>query len=196
MSPEWTANIIWFVWYATWIAAVLWSAKTRVQLGTDMMGMSRLFFSLGLVLLFIPSVAGVSRAPFAATFMQPLWHAPDAAKWALVGLIVLAFAFCWWARLHLGRLWSGFVTLKEGHHIVDTGPYGIVRHPIYSGIIFAALMTALLKATPMALAGFALTFLGLWMIARVEERFLREQLGADAYNAYKSRVGMLAPKMG
>src|SRR5580704_19556857 len=130
-----------------------------------MVGISRLFFSFGLVMLFIPSFAGadVSRAPFAAAFLAPLWHAPDAAKWALVGLIVLAFAFCWWARLHLGRLWSGFVTLKEGHHIIDTGPYAVVRHPIYSGVIFAALTTALVRASPAGLLGFVLLAMGFSM---------------------------------
>ena len=106
------------------------------------------------------------------------------------------FAFCWWARLHLGKLWSGFVTLKEGHYIVDTGPYGLVRHPIYTGVMFAALMTALLRATPLAFAGFALVVLGLSMIAKTEERFLSEQLGAEAYGSYKKRVPMLVPGVG
>ena len=91
----------------------------------------------------------------------------------MVGLAALGFAFCWWARLYLGRLWSGSVTRKEGHHIVDTGPYRLVRHPIYSGIILAALATAIERGTPVSFAGFAVMTLGWWIKARLEKRFLR-----------------------
>lgn len=40
-----------------------------------------------------------------------------------------------WARVHLGRNWSGIVTVKEDHELIRTGPYGYVRHPIYTGLI-------------------------------------------------------------
>jgi protein-S-isoprenylcysteine O-methyltransferase Ste14 len=115
--------------------------------------------------------------------------------WTFFALTIGAFAFCWWARAHLGRLWSGFVTLKEDHRVVDSGPYGLVRHPIYTGAMFAALMTALIRASPIALVGFCLFTLGFWMTARIEERFLRDQLGAGAYDDYARRVGMLVPKL-
>jgi protein-S-isoprenylcysteine O-methyltransferase Ste14 len=87
------------------------------------------------------------------------------------------------------------VTLKEDHRIVDTGPYGLVRHPIYSGVMFAALMTALLKASPAAMAGFVLVCVGFAMTARIEERFLRSQLGTHAYDAYSRRAPMLIPRI-
>ena len=87
------------------------------------------------------------------------------------------------------------MTLKEGHHIVDTGPYGLVRHPIYAGVMFAALATALMSASPVALVGAALTAVGFSMTARIEEGFLRRELGADAYDAYARRVGMLVPRL-
>jgi len=111
-------------------------------------------------------------------------------------LVIAGFGFCWWARLHLGRLWSLLVTLKEDHRIVDTGPYGLVRHPIYSGVMFAALMTALMKASPASLAGALLVCVGFAITAQVEERFLRDQLGAEAYDAYSRRVPMLIPRFG
>ena len=59
-------------------------------------------------------------------------------------MVTAGLAFCWWARLHLGAMWSGTVTRKDDHHIVDTGPYGLVRHPIYTGLIFSALGQAML----------------------------------------------------
>src|SRR5438445_12979167 len=51
----------------------------------------------------------------------------------------------WWARIHLGRLWSSNVTRKKNHHVVDSGPYGIVRHPIYTGVIVASIATAAIQ---------------------------------------------------
>ena len=50
--------------------------------------------------------------------------------------------FAWWVRIHLGRLWSGAITRKEGHRVVDSGPYGLVRHPIYTGLLAATFTTA------------------------------------------------------
>ena len=136
MSPELATNILWAVWYATWIAAVIWSAKTKTQMKTDMRGLHRFLFSLGLILLlFLPSGSGASvfGVAFAGWCTQRLWDEPVWVAWSLFALVAAGFGFCWWARLHLGRLWSGFVTLKERHHVVDAGPYGLVRHPIYSG---------------------------------------------------------------
>jgi protein-S-isoprenylcysteine O-methyltransferase Ste14 len=122
-----------------------------------------------------------------------LWEAPSTFGWTMVGLAVCGFVFCWWARLHLGRLWSGTVTRKEGHRVVDTGPYALVRHPIYTGLLAAAIATAALKATPLAVAGTLLIAVGLVLKAQLEEKFLREELGAESYDAYRRRVPMLVP---
>src|ERR1700722_11524882 len=161
MSAEYAANVLWIVWYATWIAAVAWSAKTKVQMRTDMFGLHRALLSLGAVLLFIPSGPGALFGVNSIAWLtQKLWHEPDWAAWTLFALVAVGFGFCWGARVHLGRLWSGYVTLKEGHRVVDTGPYGLVRHPIYSGIIFAALATACLRASPAGFFGVALIAAG------------------------------------
>ncbi len=122
-----------------------------------------------------------------------LWSLHLDAEWALFGVVVLGFLFAWWARLHLGRLWSSSVTRKADHHIVDTGPYGIVRHPIYTGIIGAGAATAAQQGTGWALAGVVLWIFGFWIKARLEERFLRQELGAEQYDAYRRRVPMLLP---
>ena len=111
----------------------------------------------------------------------------------MVLLCAMGFGFAWWARLHLGQLWSAFVTQQADHRIVDTGPYGIVRHPIYTGIIAAAIALALVKGTVIASAGALLAAFGFWVKARLEEGFLREQLGAEAYDGYRRRVPMLVP---
>jgi protein-S-isoprenylcysteine O-methyltransferase Ste14 len=85
------------------------------------------------------------------------------------------------------------VTRKEGHRVVDTGPYAIVRHPIYTGVITAALATMVLRGTQLAIAGAALLAIGYVLKGRLEERFLRAELGAEAYDAYARKTAMLIP---
>ena len=125
-----------------------------------------------------------------------LWRTPIALAWAMAAVVFAGLLFTWWARIHLGRLWSSSVTRKADHHVVDTGPYGIVRHPIYTGIILASLATAAMRGTALAWLGACVMTTG-WVIkARLEEEFLREQLGADVYGEYARRVPMLAPLAG
>lgn len=163
---------------------------------TDMGGWHRYISGIGVVLLFAPLRRLSKFGPFPALAVGRLWTQSLVLGWTLFALAVCGLAFCWWARVHLGRLWSGFVTLKDDHRIVDTGPYGLVRHPIYSGLMFAALMTAFLRASPAAFVGAVLITVGFSMTARIEEGFLRRELGAETYDDYRRRVGMLIPGVG
>ena len=58
----------------------------------------------------------------------------NTVTYVLAGLTLAGTLFTWWARIHLGRFWSNAITRKEGHRVIDTGPYGLVRHPIYTGL--------------------------------------------------------------
>ena len=78
-------------------------------------------------------------------------------------------------------------------HVVDTGPYRLVRHPIYSGLIFAAFATAIKKGTSFALLGVTIVALACYIKVRREECFLRAELGANAYDAYARKTAMLVP---
>jgi protein-S-isoprenylcysteine O-methyltransferase Ste14 len=122
-----------------------------------------------------------------------LWHVNRPEAWACALVIAGGFSFAWWARLHLGKLWSGHITTKVNHHLVDSGPYSIVRHPIYTGILAAMLATAAAKGTVSGLAGLVLVALGVWMKARLEETWLSGRLDAGAYQHYRRRVPMLMP---
>lgn len=123
----------------------------------------------------------------------PLWHEPHALQWALLPVVLAGFAFAWWARATLGRLWSGMITLKEGHRIVDTGPYALVRHPIYTGLLLSAAATVAALGSQEALIVFAVMVVAITLKAWAEERFLARELGAEAYGAYRRRVPMLVP---
>jgi len=185
MTPDIALNLLWVVWVASWLAAAFWSDRAAGRPGFASELFYRIVTILGAILLF-----GTRRFDHAAV---PLWRSGEAVGWTLFAVAALGFAFCWWARIHLGRLWSGFVTRKAGYRIIDTGPYGVVRHPIYTGIILAVFATAAFKGTGVALFGAAVMTGGFWIKARLEERFLRQELGTAAYDSYRRRVPMLVP---
>ena len=183
-SPELAVDLAWSIWFVTWCAAALWADRAAKRAGFGAEALYRGLTIVGVVLLF--GFSGHLSS-------HKLLESGVAVGWALVFAAVCGFLFCWWARIHLGRLWSGFVTKKAGHHIVDTGPYGIVRHPIYTGLIVASFATAIIKGTAAALAGAIVMAVSFWIKARLEERFLSAELGAEAYGAYRRRVPMLVP---
>ena len=83
--------------------------------------------------------------------------------------------------------------MKPDHKVVDTGPYALVRHPIYTGILLAGYATAALKGTVLGIAGASVITLGIWMKARLEETWLAQELGAEAYGGRRRRLPMLVP---
>jgi protein-S-isoprenylcysteine O-methyltransferase Ste14 len=188
MTPETTIYTLWGAWLVSWTVARFWSGRTEKRAGIGAELLFRLILGVGAILLF-----AVPLSPHRYAQMQ-LWHVGDTLNWILVALAFAGFSFTWWARINLGRLWSDWgVTKKAGHYVVDTGPYRLVRHPIYSGIIVAAFATAIVKGTSFAMLGAVLMFLAFYTKARREESFLRAELGEDAYDTYASKTAMLLP---
>jgi protein-S-isoprenylcysteine O-methyltransferase Ste14 len=113
---------------------------------------------------------------------------------ALAGLlaVLMGVAFSVWARFLLGDNWSNRVTVKENHTLVRRGPYRIVRHPIYSGILFGMLGSALQRGGIRCFAGVLICGFSFWLKARVEERFMVQNFG-EAYLQYRHNVKALAP---
>ena len=114
------------------------------------------------------------------------------AFWIGTAVTVGGLAFSIWARRHLGRNWSAIVTLKEGHELVTSGPYALVRHPIYTGLLFGFLGSAIARGRWSALLAVALFFLSALRKYRLEERWMHERFGA-AYDAYRARVKAIVP---
>ena len=100
--------------------------------------------------------------------------------------------FTVWARLHLGRNWSGSITIKKEHELITSGPYAAVRHPIYTGLLLALLGSTLALGDWRAVLAFVLAAGALWRKLRIEELWMRQQFG-DAYQAYSRRVPALIP---
>lgn len=195
-----TIQIAYWLWVGfviSWNIASLWTAKARSRGG---IGLSLAYFGgyvAGFGLLFTQHLPGGMRFGFAGVvppgWLIPAWQTTMSTGWILLLAEGAAFGFAWWARLHLGTLWSGMLTLRDGHRVVDSGPYRLVRHPIYTGFIGASWALALLVATPAALIGAAILTVVMTTKARAEERLLRRELGIAAYDDYARRTPMLVP---
>ncbi len=107
-----------------------------------------------------------------------------------VVLAIVGVAFAIWARVHLGRNWSPAPAIKEGHELVTSGPYTLVRHPIYTGVILAALGSALVS--PAWFIMFVIVcVLFLWRVKK-EEALMRAQFPSQ-YQEYMRHTWALIP---
>jgi len=177
-AVEFVFAIGWAVFCLGWLVAafsmkrgrVAWSRQLRIRavIAVAAIVLIRLGAFRGNILNTDPSRAGVGLALFA------------------VGL-----GFAIWARVHIGRNWGTPMTQKIEPELVTSGPYQLVRHPIYSGLLVAGVGTAVALdwrwLIAVALAGVFVVY-----SATVEERYLTEQF-PDAYPAYKRSTKMLVP---
>lgn len=175
----------WLVFVAIWVIGAL-STKRTVYRETHA---QRLRYWVWLVIAYFLLTYG-QRLPYPLN-LRIIPHVASTA-WAAAVLCVIGLAFAFWARITLGRNWSGLVTLKEGHELVERGPYRFVRHPIYTGILTMFFATALALGH---LAGFVATFLmfaSFWIKLRDEEQLMLQQF-PDRYAAYRQRAKRIIP---
>ncbi len=175
--------VLWVAWLVSWTVAARWASRPAARPRARQELAYWALVVAGEVLLgsnFVTGVRGMQWMPF------------DTIEQILFVVALAGFAVTWWARFHLGTLWSGSVTRKEHHRIVKTGPYAIVRHPIYAGISLALIATALLRPGWAGFAGTALLIASFVVKYRLEERFLMEELGPE-YKAYRKQVAALVP---
>lgn len=192
IAPEWldpgmVIYYTWLIWLAVWIIAAFGRkrAEKRQPRGERLVHVASMVFAtylyywdqswfLALNLRFIPLRMWVVELGMWAT----IWGA----------------AFAIWARFHLGKYWSGEVTIREDHKLIRSGPYTYIRHPIYTGMILALGGTALAVGKYRALLGFAVFAVGLVLKARREESMLAEEFG-PAFEEHKQKTGFLLPKV-
>jgi len=175
--------ILWFLFFLYWTIASRNAAPTRSSESRVSTYAHQLMLNAALVLLF--------------------WPAPGLTSWFLprrfhflvaIGVIVQAgfLLLGVWARRHLGRNWSGEVRIAVDHQLVRTGPYGLLRHPIYTAMLGMFLGTALASSQYHALLGLAILVVAYLRKTRLEEQILRQTFGPD-YDAYRRDTWALVP---
>jgi protein-S-isoprenylcysteine O-methyltransferase Ste14 len=181
---EWGVSL-WSATLVIWVLGTLASKRTvlRQSAGSRALqsGLTLLAYSLVFSRYF--------RTGWLATRYMPPSDTVEAAG------LVLTFAglvFAVWARVQLGRNWSGTVTVKEDHQLIRRGPYATVRHPIYTGLLLGILGMALIIGEVRGLVGFAILLVAFRVKSRTEEAFMRQQFGAE-YTQYQHDVKALIP---
>jgi protein-S-isoprenylcysteine O-methyltransferase Ste14 len=112
--------------------------------------------------------------------------------WVGAAVTVAGLLFCVWARVTLGRNWSRSVTIKQGHELITAGPYALVRHPIYTGLLTGFAGTAIALGELRGVVAFVLIFASLWYKLRLEERWMRTAFG-EVYADYSRHTKALIP---
>ena len=177
--------VVWIAFVVYWqIKAV--DTKTTQRLEPLASRIFRLLTMLiAIALLLIP------RIPLPWLYVQ-LWPSGFWPFWLGAAITVSGLLFAVWAREHLGRNWSRSVTIKQGHELITTGPYAVVRHPIYTGVLTGILGTAIALSQVRGLIALVLFFLAFWVKLRMEEEWMRSQFG-ETYAAYVQRSAALIP---
>lgn len=185
MEPLAIIRDIWIALGTVWVFAAFAVKRTeRTESGAHRLGYLALTMAAFVMLAYPRFRVGVLASRFV----------PDSDATAQLGLamVIAGAAFAVWARIYIGTNWSARVTIKQDHQLIRTGPYAMVRHPIYSGLLLAVLGSAIAIGELGALLGFILATLGWREKWRTEESFLREQFGAQ-YEAYRKEVKGLIP---
>jgi protein-S-isoprenylcysteine O-methyltransferase Ste14 len=175
---------LWILWLGYWIAVARDVKRTHWREPSR----TRVLHATPLVLC-------------AALLMAPRWllppltarFAPTGSALPLLGTAMVAggLGFTLWARRHLGRNWSGWVTVKEDHALIRTGPYRVVRHPIYSGLLLGLAGTALAIGEWRGLLAVAFAVVAFVLKLRIEEARMRETF--PEYEQYRRQVAALIP---
>lgn len=187
-TPRWIITGSWILFMAVWAVMAIGVKKSIHEQPANDRRRYSLPLLLGLVLIsnvirFVPPLAFLTRRP-----PVPMLAMHWAGAMAAVAGVLMAI----WARLALGRNWSGVVTLKEGHELVTGGPYAAIRHPIYTALILLFLGTAFLVGSVSSLLGLVCVIWSCWVKLQQEEALMLRQF-PESYPAYMARTKRLVP---
>jgi protein-S-isoprenylcysteine O-methyltransferase Ste14 len=181
-----TVYIIWGIFFLFWVISALQTrshAERRESIFSRWLYLSLLGIAIALIV-FDPAIYG-----------PLLWRIlPEEITLTVTGLVILilGLGFAVWARLHLGQYWSARIVLSEDHQLVQTGPYRLVRNPIYFGGLVGVIGTAIFIGEIRGVLAFVFVLVAfLWKI-NLEEGFLNARFGSS-YLEYKKKVKALIP---
>jgi protein-S-isoprenylcysteine O-methyltransferase Ste14 len=176
--------VLWIAWLLIWLIASLKVKETRWTESMSSRLKHRAPLILGAVLIAWPELS--------PAFLRERFVPSGTIVGAIAAVLVAAgLSFAVWARRYIGSNWSGDVTVKQDHTLVRDGPYRLVRHPIYTGILVAGLGSALFIGEWRAIVGVALGFVSFLIKSRVEEARMRETF--PEYAAYQRETKAIIP---
>ena len=185
LDPRHLVDSIWIILMIVWcLAALRASPVARRQPFASRLAHAHPLAVCGVMLFRRTAAVGLLAWRFAPNTALVGWTG------AIITAVGVAIAIA--ARFFLGKNWSGWVTVKKGHQLNRSGPYAVVRHPIYSGILFGVLGTAIVVGEVRGLIALAFAALGLRLKSLQEERFMEEEFGGE-YRDYKRRVKAMIP---
>jgi protein-S-isoprenylcysteine O-methyltransferase Ste14 len=177
------ALVLWVAFFIYWGIAGRNSSPSRTSESGASTWFHQILLTLALVLLFsaVPGLNG--------------WFLPQGFPRLVVAGAIVQVAFLFlavWARRNLGRNWSGEVRISVDHQLVRSGPYRILRHPIYTAMLGMSLGTAIASGQYHALLGIAILLVAYLRKTRLEEDILNTTFGAE-YDAYRRETWALVP---
>jgi protein-S-isoprenylcysteine O-methyltransferase Ste14 len=173
----------WAIFLLFWIVSAFFVKPTFERATSSIAIFVRIALSIG-ILLFL------TRRGF-ALHLSALPPTPLRSA-AGDGLCVLGLLLALWARITLGRNWSASVTFKEGHELIRTGPYALMRHPIYTAVLLMIIGTMIFIARIEGMILVAVAVAGFWIKLRAEERLMTTHFPTE-YPAYKAQTKALIP---
>jgi len=168
----------WVVFFVVWFIAA-WFTKRTVERSSSWMR-----WVVGIALILLVRTRS-SWQPFANG--ASLWHTTPALAVVAAAVTAAGLSVALWVRAMLGGNWSGMTVLKDRHELIDRGPYALVRHPIYTGMLLMVLGSVMFWGTKDGVVMFAIIVVGLLLKAWTEERWLTKHF-PDAYPRYRTRV--------
>ncbi len=177
------ALVLWFTFFLYWGIAGRNSARTKSSESKASTVFHQVVLNVAMILLFWPAPG------LKGWFLPQRFHFLVAAGAIIQAAFILLAV---WARRHLGRNWSGAVRIAEDHQLVRTGPYRLLRHPIYTAMLGMFLGTAIASSQYHALLGFAILMVAYLRKARLEEQILQQTFGAE-WDAYRRQTWALVP---
>jgi|WetSurMetagenome_2_1015567.scaffolds.fasta_scaffold21391_1 protein-S-isoprenylcysteine O-methyltransferase Ste14 len=177
--------ILWVAFFAYWWIPALWNRTTVKRISPRG---SFLFCTI------VPIAAIMIVFSLFAPWLYDYRVLPDTLPVAVAGLLVMlpGLGFAIRARQHLGTNWSARPAIREHHTLTRTGPYAIVRHPIYTGLLTGILGTAIATGYLMAFISIIVALVMLLFKIRIEERFMLDEFGGE-YERYRREVKALIP---
>jgi len=175
-----------------WIAfLVYWQVKAADTKATQRLEpvASRLLRIIAFLIVIV--LLSSTRIPLPWLYL-PLWPIGLWPFWIGAAVTVCGLLFAVWAREHLGRNWSRSVTIKEDHELIASGPYAVVRHPIYTGMLTGFLGIAIAVSQVRGVIALAIVFFVFWAKLRMEEEWMRSQFG-ETYATYAHHTAALVP---